>query len=121
VVALAASCAAYKRVPVALPVAPPAATDVRHVRVGDKVRIELADGRRAEFRVTTIEPDALAGQPARPAGTPDGVRDPPPERVAYADIVTIEREVLDVPMSLLATYPLWMSLLMTLALILSGG
>jgi hypothetical protein len=74
-----ASCAGYKRM--TLRATPPAvAAAPVQIEIGDVVRLTLADRRVTAFRVAAIEPDALVGT--------DG------QRVAYADIVVLERRTI---------------------------
>ena len=67
-------CTSMSRVPV-VNVAPQ--PSLARVSAGDKLRVTMRDGRRAEFRVKAANPDVIVAT--------DG------ERYAMGDVVTIER------------------------------
>jgi hypothetical protein len=71
-------CASFKVVPLATNPADTAASlAANRVTPGDTVRVVLKNGQLSEFKVRSVEVDALVGQ--------DG------QRVVYADIARLER------------------------------
>ena len=71
-------CASFKAVPLATNPADTAASlAANRVTPGDTVRVVLKNGQLTEFKVRSVEVDALVGQ--------DG------QRVIYADIARLER------------------------------
>jgi hypothetical protein len=74
----AAGCGTFKVVPLATNPADNAASlAAKRVAPGDTVRVVLKNGQQSEFKVRSVEDDALVGQ--------DG------QRVVYADVALLER------------------------------
>jgi hypothetical protein len=85
-VSLLGGCTGYRRV--SLSATPPTRSSVvGQVAVGDTLRIVTSSGIRQDMRVKAIEGDALVGERG--------------ERVAFGDIVFVERRGIDVGKSLL--------------------
>jgi hypothetical protein len=81
VLSLLVSCTGYKRV--SLGATPPSRSMVvGQVAVGDTLRIVTSSGTRQDIRVKAVEGDALVGERG--------------ERVAFADIVFVERRGINV-------------------------